>query len=332
VATRANAVPTSVARPRRRASFRRRETLAFYGFISPWLLGFICLGLLPIIAGFLISLSNFNGFNLHGYTVGGVHFRGAHYIGFGKYGRALHDQYFWQSLLNTGRIAIIVIPLGIAVQLGLALLLNSGVKLLGVWRTLFFAPFVIPVVAKTNMWKAIGDQDAGLLNRMIGAVGGPRHIDWLNGHPMSLLIMLVVWGGAGLGMLIFIAGLKSIPEELYEAARIDGASRLRVFRSITLPLLTPVLMFQLVTGMIFVSSMFQEPLLLAPSLQSGLGTYVPGSNRVFNIEALQQIGVTGDWGYGAAEIWLFVPMLLLLTAVVFFSGKFWVYSGSDQYK
>jgi multiple sugar transport system permease protein len=133
-------------------------------------------------------------------------------------------------------------------------------------------------------------------------------------------------------MLIFIAGLKSVPEELYEAARIDGAGRLRSFRSITLPLLTPVLMFQLVTGMIFVSSMFQEPLLLAPSLQSGIGTYVPGSNRVFNIEALQQIGVTGDWGYGASEIWLFVPMLLVLTAVVFFSGKFWVYSGSDQYK
>jgi multiple sugar transport system permease protein len=332
VATEANAVPTNVAKPRRRASFRKREALAFYGFISPWLLGFIFLGLLPIIAGFLISLSNFNGINLHGYTVGGVHYRGAHYIGFGKYLRALHDQYFWQSLLNTGRIALIVIPLGIGVQLGLALLLNSGVKLLGIWRTLFFAPFVIPVVAKADMWKAIGDQDGGLLNRLIGLVGGPKHIDWLNGHPMSLLVMLIVWGGAGLGMLIFIAGLKSIPEELYEAARIDGAGKLRSFRSITLPLLTPVLMFQLVTGLIFVSSMFQEPLLLAPSLQSGLGTYVPGSNRVFNIEALQQIGVTGDWGYGAAEIWLFVPMLLLLTAIVFFSGKFWVYSGSDQDK
>jgi hypothetical protein len=91
-------------------------------------------------------------------------------------------------------------------------------------------------------------------------------------------------------------------------------------------------MFQLVTGMIFVSSMFQEPLLLSPGLQQGLGSYVPSGNRVFNIEALQQITVTGDWGYGAAEIWLFVPMLLLVTAIVFYSGKFWVYSGSEQYR
>jgi len=333
VAIEANAGSTTLARTyRRRASFRRRETLAFYGFTSPWLLGFIFLGLLPIIAGFLISLSNFNGGNLHGYTVNGVHHRGAHYIGFEKYTRALHDQYFWQSLQNTGKIALIVIPLGIAVQLALALLLNSGVKLLGVWRTIFFAPFVIPVVAKADMWKAIGAQDGGLLNRLIGAIGGPSNIDWLNGHPMSLLVMLIIWGGAGLGMLIFIAGLKSIPEELYEAAKIDGASKLTTFRAITLPLLTPVLMFQLVTGLIFVSSMFQEPLLLAPSLQSGLGTYVPGSNRVFNVEALQQITVTADWGYGAAEIWLFLPILLFVTAIVFFSGKFWVYTGSEQYK
>ena len=325
---------------RRRASFRRRETLAFYGFISPWLLGFVFLGFLPIIAGFLISLSNFNGGNLRGYTVNGVHYGGAHYIGFSKYARALHDPYFWQSLVTVGRIALIVIPLSIAFQIGLALLLNSGIKLLGLWRTIFFAAFVIPVVAKAYMWKAITAQDGGLLNRLIGFVGGPKHIDWLNGHPTWLLVMLLVWGGAqalggglgaGLGMLIFLAGLRSIPEELYEAARIDGASKLRMFRSITLPLLTPVLMFQLVTSLIAVSSMFQEPLLLSPGLQGGIASYVPGENRVFNIEALQQITVTGDWGYGAAEIWLFVPILLFVTALVFYSGKFWVYSGTEQY-
>jgi len=312
-------------------SFRRREALAFYGFISPWLLGFVFLGLLPIIAGFLISLSNFNGFNLHGYTVNGIHHPGAHYIGFSKYTRALHDPYFWQSLKTTGKIALIVIPLGIVTQLGLALLLNSGIKFLGLWRTIFFAAFVVPVVAKTDMWKAVSAQDGGVLNRVIGFFGGPKHIDWINGHPTALLLMLLVWGGSGIGMLIFLAGLRSIPEELYEAARIDGASKLRSFWAITLPLLTPVLMFELVTSLIFVSSMFQEPLLLSPGLQGGIASYVPNGNRVFNIEALQQIGVTGDWGYGAAEIWIFVPMLLFVTAAVFYSGKFWVYSASEQY-
>lgn len=343
MATEANADSAVVARkPRRRASFRKRETLAFYGFISPWFLGFIFLGLLPIIAGFFISLSNFNGGNLRGYTVNGIHHGGAHYIGFGKYVRALHDPYFWQSLGTTGKIALIVIPIGIATQIGLALLLNSGIKLVGLWRTIFFIAFIVPVVAKADMWRAITDQDGGLLNRVIGALGGPAHIDWLSGHPTALLVMFLVWGGsqaalggglgAGLGMLIFLAGLKAIPEELYEAARIDGASRIRSFFSITLPMLTPVLMFQLVASLVAVSAMFQEPLLLSPDLQQGLGTYVPAGTHVFNIEALQQILVTADWGYGAAEIWLFVPMLLFLTAIVFYSGKLWVYSGSEQYE
>src|SRR5213076_33023 len=124
---------------------------------------------------------------------------------------------------------------------------------------------VVPVVAKAYVWKAITAQYGGLLNRTIGALGGNSQIDWLLGHPTATLVML-------------LAGLKSIPEELYEVARVDGANAFRRFVSITLPLLTPVIMFQLVWGIVGAANVFVEPILLSPGLQSGLGSTVPSEN------------------------------------------------------
>ena len=307
---------------RRRASFRRRETLAFYGFISPWLLGFVFLSILPLALGFAISLSNFNGFNLH---------TSLRFVGTANYARAFHDRQFWDSLERTGTFVLIVVPLTLAVQLALAMLLNSRIKLQGVWRTLFYIPAVIPIVATAYIWKALTAQDGGLVNRIVGAVGGPSSTDWLVGHPTATLLALMLWGSAGIGMLIFLAGLQSIPEELYEAARIDGASRFAVFREVTLPLLTPVIMFQLIWSLIRAAQVVAEPILLAPNTTAGLASAPPEPNQLFNVQALQQIFVYGDYGYGAAMIWLFVVVLLAVTAVLFFSGRFWVYYGSEQY-
>jgi multiple sugar transport system permease protein len=316
------AASTAASRRRRRASFRRRETFAFYGFISPWLIGFVLLSILPLALGFAISLSNFNGFNLH---------TSLRYVGISNYTRALHDHEVWLSLQRTGLFALILVPSTMAVQLGLAMLLNSRVKLLGVWRTLFYIPAVIPIVATAYIWKAVTAQDGGLVNRVIGALGGSSSIDWLVGHPTATLLVLMLWGSAGVGMLIFLAGLQSIPEELYEAARIDGASPLKVFWRVTLPLLTPVIMFQLIFNVIRAAQVVAEPILLSPNTTAGLASNPPEPNRLFNVEALQQIFVYGDYGYGAAMIWIFVVLLLAITAALFFSGRFWVYYGSEQY-
>jgi multiple sugar transport system permease protein len=143
--------------------------------------------------------------------------------------------------------------------------------------------------------------------------------------------MLLLWGGAGTGMLIFLAGLRSIPEELYEVARIDGANAVRRFTAITLPLLTPVLMFQLVWGLFGAANVFVEPILLSPGLQQGLGTAVPTENTTINLYALQRIFVDGDFGYGAAIATIFVLFLLVVTVLVFLSGRFWVFYGKEQY-
>jgi multiple sugar transport system permease protein len=321
VATVGTPLATPVAKRKRRASRRRRETLAFYGFLSPWLIGFILLTSVPLVLAFAMSLSNLTTVNLN---------TNLQYVGADNYVRAYHDHEMWYSLQRTGILMATVVPLWIVTQLGLALILNAGIKLLGLWRTLFYVAVVVPVVAKAFIWKAITAQDGGLLNRALGALGGNSNVDWLLDHPTATLLMLLVWGGAGLGMLIFLAGLKGIPEELYEVARIDGAGAVRRFFTITLPLLTPVIMFQLVWGLFLAANVFVEPVLLSPGLVQGVGSTVPAENLTVNLYALQRIFGDGDFGYGAAIAWIFVLLLLVVTTLVFLSGRFWVFYPKEQ--
>jgi multiple sugar transport system permease protein len=320
VATAAPPVAT-LAKPRRRALFRRRETLAFYGFLSPWLFGFILLTSVPLVLAFGMSLSNLTTVNLN---------TNLRYVGADNYVRAYHDHEMWYSLQRTGILMATVVPLWIVTQLGLALILNAGVKFLGLWRTLFYVAVVVPVVAKAFIWKAVFAQDGGLVNRVLGAFGGNSNVDWVLDHPTAMLVMLLVWGYAGIGMLIFLAGLKGIPEELYEVARIDGAGAVRRFLTITLPLLTPVIMFQLVYGLFLSANIFVEPVLISPGLVQGIGSTVPTQNLTVNLYALQRIFGDGDFGYGAAIAWIFVLLLLVVTALVFVSGRFWVFYGREQ--
>ena len=276
----------------------------------------------PLVLGFAMSLSNLTTMNLH---------TNLRYVGTANYVRAYHDHEMWVSLERTGILMVTIVPLWVLTQLGLALILNTGIRFLGLWRTLFYVAVVVPVVAKAFIWKAITAQDGGLINRVLGALGGSSNVSWLVDHPTATLIMMLVWGGAGVGMLIFLAGLKAIPEELYEVARIDGANAVRRLVSITLPLLTPVIMFQLVWGLVGAANVFAEPLLLSPSLQQGLSTPVPTDTVFANVYILNRIFGDGDFGYGAAISWIFVALLLVVTALVFLSGRFWVFYTKEQY-
>jgi len=322
VATTGTPLVAAVARPRRRASRGRRETLAFYGFLSPWLIGFVLLTSAPLVLAFAMSLSNLTPVNLH---------TNLHYVGSANYVRAYHDHEMWYAFERTGILMVTIVPLWLVTQLGLALLLNAGLRFLGLWRTLFYIAVVVPIVAKASIWKAMTDPDGGLLNRIVGALGGSSNTEWLVDHSTATLLMLLVWGSAGLGMLIFLAGLKGIPEELYEVARIDGAGAVKRFFTITLPLLTPVIMFQLVWGLFNAANVVVEPILLSPGLQSGIGSTVPSQNTFVNLYALQRIFGDGDFGYGAAIAWIFVLLLILVTAAVFWSGRFWVFQTREQY-
>ncbi|MES2670240.1 MAG: sugar ABC transporter permease [Pseudomonadota bacterium] len=225
------------------------RSLVAWVFVGPAL---IVLGVffgLPVFAALLLSLTDFDLYAL-------ADWRNLRFVGFGNYIELLQTPLFWKSLGNTFYFVIVGVPLSIGVSLGAALLLNAPVaRFRAFFRTALFAPVVTTLVAVAVIWRYLFHSSYGLVNWALGHVG-IAPIDWL-GDPqwaMPTIILLAVWKNFGYNMVIFLAGLQAIPQDLYEAARIDGASRRRQFWHITLPMLGPVLM---VVGVITVAGYFQ---------------------------------------------------------------------------
>ncbi len=223
--------------------------LAAWVFVAPAL---IVLGVffgLPVFAALMLSLTDFDLYAL-------ADWHNLRFIGIVNYTELLHTPLFWKSLGNTFYFVVVGVPLSIAVSLGAALLLNAPVaRFRGFFRTALFAPVVTTLVAVAMIWRYLFHTSYGLVNWTLGYLGIPA-VDWL-GDPhwaMPTIILLAVWKNFGYNMVIFLAGLQAIPQDLYEAARIDGASRRRQFLHITLPMLGPVLM---VVGVITVAGYFQ---------------------------------------------------------------------------
>lgn len=226
-----------------------KRSLVAWVFVGPAL---VVLGVffgLPVFAALLLSLTDFDLYAL-------ADWRNLRFVGFGNYIELLHTPLFWKSLGNTFYFVIVGVPLSIGVSLGAALLLNAPVaRFRAFFRTALFAPVVTTLVAVAVIWRYLFHSSYGLVNWALGHVG-IAPIDWL-GDPqwaMPTIILLAVWKNFGYNMVIFLAGLQAIPQDLYEAARIDGASRRRQFWHITLPMLGPVLM---VVGVITVAGYFQ---------------------------------------------------------------------------
>ncbi|HEU0055091.1 MAG TPA: sugar ABC transporter permease [Longimicrobium sp.] len=250
------AASPSGAAPRRTKAYRApsEDNRAAYAFLAPALGLIFVFFFLPVAASLLLSFTDFDI-----YAVGDL--GNARWVGARNYGRLFDTPLFWQALKNTFYFALVGGPLSISVSLGAALLLNAKlVRFKSFFRTIYFAPFVTTLVAVAIVWRYLLHTRYGLLNYALGAVGvGP--IDWL-GDPrwaMPAIILMTVWKSFGYNMLIFIAGLQAIPEELYEAARIDGASAWQRFRHVTLPQLAPTLVFVTVITMIGFFQLFVEP-------------------------------------------------------------------------
>jgi multiple sugar transport system permease protein len=246
--------PPEALAPKRRLRESGQVTGAAYLFLAPALLLIGTLFFLPVLAALVLSFTDFDI-----YAIGDLD--NTRWVGVRNYGQLLDTPLFWTALRNTFYFALIGGPLSIATSLGAALLLNSRlVRFQGFFRTVYFAPFVTTLVAVAIVWRYLYHTRYGLLNYGLGIFGiGP--IDWL-GDPrwaMPAIILMAVWKNFGYNMLIFIAGLQSIPEELYEAARIDGASALQRFRHVTLPQLGPTLLFVAVITMIGYFQLFVEP-------------------------------------------------------------------------
>ncbi|HYN81266.1 MAG TPA: sugar ABC transporter permease [Gemmatimonadaceae bacterium] len=237
-----------------RLSIPSEANTAAWFFLAPALLLIGVFFFLPVAASLVLSVTDFD---LYGIADPG----NTRFVGLQNYSKLLQTPDFWAALRNTFYFAFVGGPLTIAVALGAALLLSSKlVRFKGFFRTIYFTPFVTTLVAVAIVWRYLYHTRYGLINYGLSYVGiGP--IDWL-GDPdwaMPAIILMAVWKSFGYNMLIFIAGLQSIPEELYDAAEIDGAGPIRRFFSITLPMLMPTLVFVSVVTMIGYFQLFAEP-------------------------------------------------------------------------
>jgi multiple sugar transport system permease protein len=227
---------------------------AAYIFLTPALLAIFIFFLLPVLAAFVMSFTNFDIYSLG-------NFRYVQFVGFKNYMQILNDPLFWQSLKNTLYFVIAGGPLSIIISLGTAVLLNSKmVKYKSFFRLVYFMPVVTTLVAVSVLWKFIYHPKFGILNYLLGFIG-IKGIDWL-GDPnwaMPAIILMAVWKNFGYNMIIFIAGLQNIPEDLYEAASIEGASAWQQFKNITLPMLAPTTLFIAIITMIGYFQLFAEP-------------------------------------------------------------------------
>ena len=309
----------AVARPAWWRRRRARRALTFYGFIAPWLVGFVGLGAIPLVLALLMSFTNYDGLNLD-YV---------RFVGLDNYARVAADPDAVHSLQRTLVFVGSTVGLGLALQLGVALLLDAPLRGRGLFRTLFYLPYVVPVVAGAWIWKIFTDPNGGLLNALIRLVIPDFAVNWIVEQPTTVLVLFTVWALTGGGMVVFLAGLQGIPAELREAAQIDGAGPFSVLRFITLPLLTPVILFQLVVSLIWSLQIIQQPLLLAPGLL-GPGTLPPRDNYLYVVHAYHEIFVDQRFGYGAALLWILFLVTLGLTLLVVRSSRYWVHYEEAQ--
>lgn len=232
----------------------RNQARTAWIFVAPALVLITVFFFLPVVAGLLLSLTDFDL-----YAIGSP--ATARFVGGRNYAQTLDNPAFWQALRNTLYFVVAGAPLSVCVSLVAALLLNAKlVRLRSLFRTIYFLPVVTTLVAVAIVWRYLYHPRYGLLNHVLGSLGVDP-IDWL-GDPhwaMPAIIFLSVWKNFGYNMLIFVAGLQSIPEELYEAAAVDGASAWRRFVHVTLPGLGPTFLFIGVTTMIGYFQLFSEP-------------------------------------------------------------------------
>jgi multiple sugar transport system permease protein len=241
--------------PRRLApQGERAQARAGWLFLAPALLLIGVFFVLPVAASLVLSLTDYD---IYAVAAPG----NARVVGLANYARLAHDSVFWRALGNTFYFALVGGPLTVAVALGAALLVSAKlVRAQAFFRTVYFAPFVTTLVAVAVVWRYLYHPQYGLLNYALGLLG-VAPIDWL-GDPrwaMPAIILMSVWKNFGYNMLIFVAALQSVPQELYEAAELDGAGPVRRFRHITLPMLGPALAFVGVVTMIGYFQLFAEP-------------------------------------------------------------------------
>ena len=289
---------------------RRRNFFKGMAFISPWIIGFLVFTAIPIGLSFYYSFCD--------YALTRPS-RGPLWIGLENYNQMIHDVIFWKSLGNTLYYASMALPAGMLVSLGLALMLNTNIRGQTIYRTIIFLPSLVPTIASAMIWLWLFNPSEGLLDFLLNKAHIPSP-DWLGERlAMASLAMMSVWS-VGNTVIIYLAGLQDVPRELLEAAEIDGAGPFRRLIAVTLPVLTPVIFFNLIMAIIGTFSILTIPYIMT---QGGpdKATYF---YTMFNYdEAFRYLHM----GYAAALAWVQLAITLLLTGIAFLTARKWVHYG-----
>jgi multiple sugar transport system permease protein len=287
----------------------------FWGFlfICPWLIGFLCFTAGPMLTSFWLSFHKYDLVSIQN-------------VGVENYRRLFtEDPLFWKALKNTIFYALVSVPLGIIGSLSIALLLNQNVRGQKLFRVCFYLPSLVPAVASALVWQWVFNSDNGILNTMLRMVGitGPQWLQDERATPWAFALMSL-WGVGGGRMVIFLAGLQNISDSYYEAAKIDGASPWRCFRCVTMPLLSPVMFFNLILGVIGAFQIFTSAYVITGGGPNHASLY-------YALYLFQNAFEYFKFGKASAMAWVLFCILLCLTLIQFWTSKRWVYyEGGDK--
>jgi multiple sugar transport system permease protein len=310
---------TAITLRRRRglSPLARREARWALIFLSPWIVGFLAFQLIPMVATFVFTFTNINLSQA----------QPLRFVGLDNYAKVLHDQQTWDSMAVTFKFAALALPVAVILPFLVALLLSSRhLKAPGVFRVLFFLPYVVPFVAGVLIWQSMLNVDSGWIDLVLKQLGITDPPNWLQDPTWIYpgLVLLGVWGIGG-GVIVYLAGLKGIPTELYDAARIDGAGWWASMRHVTLPMLSPVIFYTLILAIVDLLQYFLVPLVL------NQGTGEPGGTTTFlNLYIYKNFFTYQDMSYGATLAWLLFGITLLVTVLLFRWSRRWVYYAGER--
>ncbi|HVX42262.1 MAG TPA: sugar ABC transporter permease [Mycobacteriales bacterium] len=290
----------------------RREELTGYLWVQSWFLGFLAFTLFPILAAFYLSFTSWSGRGVPEW-VGLANFREL-FTG---------DTLFWQSLQVTGVFAILFLPLSLVLGMGMALLMNQRLRGMSVFRTIYYLPSVLSGVAVAVLWQFVFNRDYGVLNWVLDLFGiGP--VNWLQSSfwVVPAIVIMQLWG-VGASIIIYLGGLQGIPTELYEVARVDGANSWHTLRNITLPMMSPVIFFQLVLGVIGTLQIFTQAYIMTGG-GPNYGSYFYALN-IFNT-AFTNLRL----GYASALSVVLFLIILIVTVIIFKTSRAWVYYAGEK--
>ncbi len=307
----------------------KREFRTGMLFIAPWLFGFVAFTLIPMIATLWFTFIDAKVTD---------NLSQAKFVGLDNYTLLLRDPSLWRSPFSGGvpgafwitlKFGLIALPIGILLPLGLAALMNSKyLRGQTAFRSLFYMPYIIPLVASVFLWGGVLNPETGWINKILMALGMPKanvpgwanDINWV--YPAY--VIMGIWG-IGNAMLTMLASMQAVPTDLYDAAKVDGASPWGSFWNVTFPMISPVVFYNLVLGVVGLFQFFLIPLVI------NQGTGAPGGATWFyNLYLYKTFFVNGNMSYGSTLAWVLFLMILVVTVILFYTSRFWVYYAGER--